>query len=127
MKPDKNTARLRKIVAAFPEAEMIPHGEHAAFKVRGKNYAWHTVDEHGDGRVALVVKMVRGENELLVASDPTRYFLPRYVANHGYVGVYLDLGTIDWDEVDELAEDAYLLTAPKTLARRLEAERGAGG
>ena len=124
MKPDEDTVRIRQILSAFPEADAIDHDPHTAFKVRGKNYAWHTVNEHGDGRVALIVKMVRGENEALVASDATRYFLPKYVAKSGYVGVYLDLGAIDWDEIEELAVDAYLLSAPKTLARRVEAERG---
>jgi hypothetical protein len=47
--------------------------------------------------------------------DPEKFFRPPYVA-HGYVGVYLDTGAVDWDEVRELIIDAYRLAAPKKLA-----------
>jgi hypothetical protein len=55
-----------------------------------------------------------------VAADPARFFLPRYVAHHGYVGVHLDVGEVDWDEVRELVVDAYRLVAPRALARQVE-------
>lgn len=48
--------------------------------------------------------------------DPETFFRPAYVAQHGYVGVYLDTGGVDWDEVSELIIDAYRLAAPKKLA-----------
>jgi hypothetical protein len=51
----------------------------------------------------------------LIAMDPEKFFRPAYVAQHGYVGVYLDTGAVDWDEVSELI-DAYRLAAPKKLA-----------
>jgi hypothetical protein len=51
-----------------------------------------------------------------VAADPRKFFMPPYVARHGYVGIYLDLGDVDWDEVRELLTDAYRLVAPKRLA-----------
>ena len=70
--------------------------------VRGKTMAWHTVNEHGDGRTALTVRAQAGENELLATSEPERYFLPRYVARYGYVGIYLDVADIDWDEIRRL-------------------------
>src|SRR5512132_21688 len=84
--------------------------------VRGKTVGWHTVDHHGDGRVALTVKADRCDNEVLVAADPREFFMPPYVARHGYVGIYLDLADVDWDEVRELLTDAYRLVAPKRLA-----------
>ncbi len=58
---------------------------------------WHTVDHHGDGRVSLTLKAVRGENAELVASDPTKFFMPPYMAHHGYVGIYLDADEVDWE------------------------------
>jgi hypothetical protein len=63
--------------------------------------------------------MARGENEALVATDAEAYFLPPYVARHGYVGVYLDRPAVDWDEIDELLTDAYRLVAPASLRRQL--------
>ena len=46
-------------------------------------------------------------------------FLPPY--QHGWIGRYLDLGSVDWDEVRDLLTHACLLTAPKTPARQVEA------
>ena len=63
--------------------------------------------------------MPRGENELLVTIDPDVYFLPPYVARHGYLGIYLDRADVDWDEIAELIVAAYRLVAPKTLSRQL--------
>jgi hypothetical protein len=68
----------------------------------------------------LAARAAPGENAELVAADPERFFLPRYVAHHGYVGVRLDTGDVDWEEVRELLLDADRLVAPKTLARRLD-------
>jgi hypothetical protein len=117
--------RLEGICAALPEVVITRHDQHTAFEVRGKKFAWHVVDEHGDGRVAVLCKAGRGDNEALVAGDPTRLFLPKYVAHHGWVGLYLDLGTIDWDEVGELVTDSYLLTAPSKLAAQVQQSNGA--
>ena len=81
---------------------------------------WHTVDHHGDGRLALTLKAAKGDNAALVSSDPTRFFMPPYMAHHGYVGVYLDVDDVDWEEIRELITDAYRLAAPKTLAKRID-------
>jgi hypothetical protein len=111
--------RLEKICAALPESVVTRHGQHSGFEVRTKKYAWHTVDEHGDGRVALICKAERGENAILVASDPSRFFMPKYMAHHGWIGVFLDVPNVDWDEVRELITDAYVLAAPKILATQV--------
>jgi hypothetical protein len=107
--------RVRDICRDLPECE-VEGDQHHKISVRGKTVGWHTVDHHGDGRVALTVKADRGDNEVLVAADPRKFFMPPYVARHGYVGIYLDLGDVDWDEVRELLTDAYRLVAPKRLA-----------
>ena len=85
--------------------------------MRGKTIGYHTVDHHGDGRVALTVKVAKGENAELVASDGKKFFMPPYMAHHGYVGIYLDVGRIDWKEIEEFIVDAYKLAAPKSLAK----------
>jgi hypothetical protein len=112
-------ARIRRICASLPECE-VEGSQHHKITVRGKTMGWHTVDHHGDGRVALSIKAARGENLELVAADPTKFFMPPYVAQHGYVGVYLDTGAVDWDEIRELITDAYRLVAPKKLAASIE-------
>jgi hypothetical protein len=115
--------RVRTICDALPECvvEAAPPsadgGQHHKISVRGKTMGWRTDDHHGDGRVALTLRAPRGDNTVLVASDPTRFFLPKYVAQHGYVGVYVDRPDPDWDEIRELIVDAYRLVAPKSLAK----------
>jgi hypothetical protein len=111
--------RVRKLCAALPEVE-IDGEQHHKLSVRGKTLGWHTVDHHGDGRVALTVRAAKGENEALVASDGDKFFMPPYVAQHGYVGIYLDRPPVDWDEVGELLTDAYRLVAPKKLVKLLD-------
>ena len=52
-----------------------------------------------------------------MASDPARFFVPKYVGPMGWVGVRLDLRDApDWDEMAEMIAESYCLTAPKRLA-----------
>ena len=116
-------ARLTTICLGLPEASADDrHPPHRGFVVNGKNFAWFTVDEHGSGRVALAVRAGAGENEALVASDPERFALPKYVARHGWVTYHLDLADrpVAWDEVAELVRDSYRRQAPKRLGRLLD-------
>lgn len=116
--------QMIEIVCGLPETSHQSNGQHTAFLVRKKKFAYHLVDHHGDGRVALQCKAAAGDNHALVAEDAERFFLPPYMTQHGWIGLYLDVESIDWDEVRELLVDAYLLTAPKTLARTVEARLG---
>ncbi len=112
-------ARLTEICMALPEVTQAGD-QHAAFLVRGRTFVYHLVDHHGDGRIALNLKVAAGENEALVASDPERYFIPAYVGPRGWVGLDLEAVTPDWDEVRALVVGSYKLIAPKTLARQVE-------
>jgi hypothetical protein len=115
MKKDATIDHVLRICEALPECE-VRGGQHHKLSVRGKTIGYHTVDHHGDGRVALTVKVAKGENAELVASDPKKFFMPPYMAHHGYVGVYLDVGKVDWKEIREFIVDAFKLAAPKKLA-----------
>jgi len=111
--------RLRAACAGLPEVEERAGGEdgrHIAFIVRKRNFAYFTDDHHGDGRLALTVRVVPGEQGALVASDQERYFVPPYLGPRGWVGLRLDVGTVDWDEARELLVESYCLCAPKRLA-----------
>ena len=108
--------RLAEICDDLPECE-IAGDQHHKVTVAGRTMGWHTVDHHGDGRISLSLRAQKGENEALVASDPDKFFMPPYVARHGYVGVFLDGPNVDWDEVRELVTDAYLVVAPKRLSK----------
>lgn len=107
--------RLRDICLAFPEAvEKETWGE-ATFRVRDKIF----VTAGGEGRVSMSCKAPPGAQEILVGSDPERFFRPHYVGHRGWVGVRLDAGT-DWDQVADLVEESYRMTAPKKLSALLD-------
>jgi phosphoribosylglycinamide formyltransferase-1 len=116
MKEDARLARLTKIALALPEAVREYHGSHAAFLIRKKTFAYFLNDHHGDGIVAVTCKVLPGDNTVLVAADPGRYYLPSYIGSRGWVALRLDAGPVDWDEVRELLAGSYRMMAPKRLA-----------
>ena len=111
--------RVTAICTAFPEVIAEEEGRHVGFTVRGKRFAWLLEDHHGDGRLAINCKAPPGENSALAERDPERFFLPAYLGSRGWVGAWLDVPEVDWDELERLVLDAYLLSAPKRLARAL--------
>jgi hypothetical protein len=51
--------------------------------------------------------------QVLIGSDPERFFRPPYVGHRGWTGARLD-GDPDWAEIAELCRDAYdLITSPR--------------
>jgi hypothetical protein len=118
-------ARVLALCGGLPEVT-TGGDQHLAFRVRNKTFAWYLEDHHGDGRVALCCKAAPGEQQALVAADPVRYYRPAYLGPRGWVAVRLDLDEVDWDEVAELALDAYRRTAPKRLLAVLDDRRGHG-
>ena len=113
---DRRLARLTEIALGLPEATRKDTGEHAAFQIRSKTFAYFLSDHHGDGIVAVCTKTALGENAEMIAADPARFYLPAYIGPKGWVGLRLDAGEVDWDEVAGLVVDSYRLIAPKKLA-----------
>jgi hypothetical protein len=107
--------RLREICGGFPDAVVVPDGPHHKLQVRRRNFGWHVAGPEE----ALIVKVPDGDNDLLVAADPDRFFLPDHVSDAGYVGLRLDAEYVGWDEVRDLLTEAYRLVAPRRLASRL--------
>jgi predicted DNA-binding protein (MmcQ/YjbR family) len=121
---DSRLTRLTEICAALPEAERALHGRHAQFRVRGRTFAYFLDDHHGDGRVALNAKAPEGAAEALIEAEPGRFHRPAYLGHRGWIGLHLDVGEIDWDEVAGVVTESYVLVAPKRLAREVaESER----
>lgn len=115
--------KLSRICLCLPEVSADDrHPPHRGFMVGKKHFAWFTVDEHGDGRVAVGLRAAPGENAALVATDPERFGLPKYVARHGWVNYFVDLHDrpVDWRELTELARDSYRLQAPRRLAKLVD-------
>jgi hypothetical protein len=112
--------RVITIIESLPGATATPAGErHLSLEVRGKRFGWFLGDHHGDGRLALNLRALRGVNQTLAAKAPERFHVPKYIGHHGWVGVWLDFPDPDWKEIKKLLEDAYRLTASKRLAKVL--------
>ena len=67
-------------------------------------------------------KYCRGDNKALAEAQPQRFYLPAYIGSKGWVALRLDVGKIDWSEVEELLSGSYALIAPKRLAQQVETE-----
>jgi hypothetical protein len=120
VKRDASVRRLRKICLALPETtERLSHAEPTLF-VRDKKVFVTLSDHHHDDRLGFWCAAAPGEQEALVASAPERFFVPKYVGGRGWIGVYLDVSDVDWDEIAELVEESYRLVAPKSLVRLLD-------
>ncbi len=115
---DELLERLRAICLVLPQATERP-GHHVAFQVQEKTFVWFTDNHHNDGRIAVTFKAPPGAQDVLVGADPDRFFVPPYVGARGWVGLRLDPGPVDWDEVADLLTDSYRLIAPKRLAASL--------
>jgi predicted DNA-binding protein (MmcQ/YjbR family) len=108
---------LRRVCLAFPEAEEAGGVGTPTFKVRGKIFCMrHSL--HEVARWSAWFKAQPGVQELLVRSDERRFFVPPYVGGKGWVGAYLDVEQ-DWDELADLIEESYRMTAPKRLVALL--------
>jgi hypothetical protein len=102
---------VRALASQLPQAEESA-GSRPAFRVGGKLFAWMARERDGGG---LAVRVDREEKHLLLQSNPEVYFSsPHY---ERYPGVQIRLELIDEDELRERLEDAWLIQAPKRLAR----------
>jgi predicted DNA-binding protein (MmcQ/YjbR family) len=114
---DETLERLRRICLALPEATEGAGVGNPSFRVRDKIFAMRH-DLHA-GRWTLWCKAPPGAQAVLVESDPARFFVPPYVGQHGWIGLYLDADH-DWSLVADLVEGSYRMTAPKRLTRELD-------
>ncbi len=87
MYDDSNPAinRLREICLALPEVfEKEAWGE-CTFRVTGGSmFAMTDNNHHDSGHVAVWVKAPAMVQEILVNSDPNRFFIPPYMGKKGW-------------------------------------------
>src|SRR4051812_46652824 len=109
--------RLRAICLALPESTERETWGEATFRVREKIFAMAGTG-NGRGRWAMSCKARPGLQAALVEADPARFYVPPYVGPKGWIGVYLGDET-DWDELADLVEESFRMTAPKRVAALL--------
>ena len=115
-KQPKNISQaVREICLSLPATgEVTSHGS-PDFRVEGKTFATYMINHHGDGHLALWLRMPTGSQEYYTQSDPERFYVPPYVGPKGWLGVDLDKG-LSWNTIAELVQTAYAEVAPKALA-----------
>lgn len=115
-------ARVRERCLALPEVtEGHTHGAPTWF-VRRRSFA-KFIDpaKHrlGERHVAIWAAAPPGARQELTAADPNQFFGPPF-GGYNWVGMRLDRGSTDWQEVREILTDAYRQIAPKILIAQLE-------
>jgi phosphoribosylglycinamide formyltransferase 1 len=119
--PQYLIAKVRERALALPEAdEVLSHGMPCFGIIKGKKFAYVSLDHHGDGKTALLVKISGAEEQaMLIDSDADRYYRPAYFGD-GWVGIRLDLGDTDWDHIDEWLAKSWRAVAPRKLAAMMD-------
>ncbi len=117
---DPVLVRVRAICLRYPEAsERVSHGRPNFFTTRTFCYygGSRQVDDAWE----------RHDRAILVKPDPAdepalrqdgRFWAPAYLGPSGWLGLDLSPRT-DWDEVGELIDASYRVTAPRRLVRLL--------
>ena len=115
-------AQVRALALAQPQAEeTTSHGMPCFGVIKGKKFAWVSVDHHGDGKTALLAKISGPDEQAqLIDLDPERYYRPAYFGGD-WIGIRLDLGDTDWDAVAEWLQRSWRAVAPKKLTALMDA------
>ena len=122
---DPALARVRALALALPDAdEKVSHGRPAFFTTKVFAYFGGSVKVDGEWvqhERCVVVQVDGDEREALLADGRT--YVPAYLGPSGWIGFDLpDPSTDDgWDEVAELLDASYRLTAGPRRVARLDA------
>ena len=109
--------RAAALARVLPEVRVERTNEHAAFVVADKKFAWFLDNHHGDGIVCICVKVDPESKEMLIEMDPEKYLRPAYISRFGWLSIRLDLGSIDWAEIEQRLTASYRVVAPKRLVK----------
>jgi hypothetical protein len=117
---------VRRIALALPETSEAESWGTPAWKVKDKGFVWDRplgrkdVEALGadapDGPVLGAHVADVGVKEALVADEPDVYFTTPHF--DGYAAVLVRLDRISVEDLEELIVEAWLLRAPKRLARQ---------
>ena len=114
---EQRRRRIIEICLRLPEATHSSRtGQHQKFEVLGRTFAYHVGNEHDDGRVAILVKVLAGEQHIMADANPLRFYVPKYIGHRGWVAMRVDQRSIDWAEIEGILRASYRLVAPKRLA-----------
>jgi formyltetrahydrofolate-dependent phosphoribosylglycinamide formyltransferase len=112
--------QVRQRALALPGSEeTLSHGMACFGVIKGKKFAYLPTNHHGDGRVALLVKISGlDEQESLIERDPAQFYRPAYFGDD-WIAIRLDHSEPDWDTIGEWLHRSWLMAAPRRLAALL--------
>jgi hypothetical protein len=117
--------RLREICLALPgAAEKVSHGRPCFFTK--KIFAIYGAVEKGDhhsGRFDESVLILPDPDEAAALLEDPRFFVPAYWGPYGWVGLDFTAAEVDWDEIRELVDASFRMTAPAKLIGQLAVPR----
>jgi hypothetical protein len=107
--------RVRRVCLGLPEAFEQEAWGAPTFRVRKRIFAMFAAagNHHGRGRAGLWLAAPLGVQEIVVRSEPEKFFVPPYVGVKGWIGASVD--AVDDDELRSLAVQSYCIVAPKKL------------
>jgi len=119
--PEWLTEQVRRQALVLPEAdEVSSHGMPCFGISKGKKFAYVSIDHHGDGKTALLVKIGGADEQAqLIENDPERYYRPAYFGD-GWIAIRLDLGDTDWEAIGGWLQRSWRSVAPRRLTELLD-------
>lgn len=118
---DPLLGRVRELALALPEAaEKVSHGRPAFFTQKVFCYfgGSQRIDEEWVAHDAAIMVRPDAADEPALRQDE-RFWVPAYLGPSGWLGIDLDANT-DWQEVAELIDASYRMTAPRRLVKILD-------
>ncbi|MBV8217989.1 MAG: MmcQ/YjbR family DNA-binding protein [Solirubrobacterales bacterium] len=125
---------VRRIALGLPETTEGTAWGNASWRVRGKQFVWERplgqadLRALGDGAPEGPILGARveqvGAKEALLADDPGVYFTTPHF--DGYPAILVRLDEIDVYDLEEVVVEAWLVQAPRRLAREWQAARDQG-
>ena len=109
--------QVRLLALALPKAEEGTSYGTPAFKVGGKLFA----RLHQDG-TSLVVKIDPGERTMRMKAEPETFYVTDHYLN--YPWILVRISSIDPNDLRDLLEEAWRLSAPKRLAIQHNEDQG---
>lgn len=115
---DESLRRLRAHCLALPESREVAAWGAPTFRVKTIFAIWSDGTRQTPARPSAWIKALPINQEIVVRTDPTRFFVPPYVGPKGWIGAALDHPETDWAELKTLLWDAWTMSAPKSLVDR---------
>ncbi|HUA05705.1 MAG TPA: MmcQ/YjbR family DNA-binding protein [Solirubrobacteraceae bacterium] len=122
---------VRRLALALPETSEGTSWGNVSWRVRDKPFVWERPlrasdvralgDAAPDGPILGARVEHVGAKEALLADDPGVYFTTPHF--DGYPAILVRLDEIGADELEEVIVEAWLVQAPKRLARAYEQSR----